>query len=138
MARSAFKPPGVAPSVRPRQAYAEEFPGRVFLHGIADAFATRAALSEPTEGIVVEAEPACLVDPDRTCPHFAHDSKRRLQIAREAGPLQAELPVLGHHDGLLERIALDENHHRANHTTLNNQRHATNAPNHPRLKQDNP
>src|SRR3546814_12618015 len=94
MARSAFKPPGVAPSVRPRQAYAEEFPGRVFLHGIADAFATRADLSEPTEGIVVEAEPACPVDPDRPCTHFAPDATSRPQTACEAGRLQAEPPVI--------------------------------------------
>src|SRR3546814_20369772 len=118
MARSAFKPPGVAPSVRPRQAYAEEFPGRVFLHGIADAFATRAALSEPTEGIVVEAEPACLVDPDRPCPHFAPDSNTRHQIACEAGRLQAGLTVIGHHDGSLDRIDLDQNHDRAEHLLL--------------------
>src|SRR3546814_16101930 len=118
MARSAFKPPGVAPSVRPRQAYAEEFPGRVFLHGIADAFATRAALSEPTEGIVVEAEPACLVDPDRACPHFEHDSNSRLQIAGEAGRLQAEITDIGHHAGFLDRIDLDENHVRSTHTSL--------------------
>src|SRR3546814_1055819 len=75
------------------------------------------------------------VDPDRPCPHFAPDSKSRLQIACEAGRLQAELTVIGHHDGFLDRIDLDENHDRAEHLLLDDPRIARNAGNHRRLNQ---